>query len=502
MKHTNNLFELIKSLTKSEKRYFKMNAALQKGSKNYLKLFNEIDRQKNGYDEKRIKEKFSSEKFIKQITFTKNYLYRLIIRSLIAYNTESSVDARIIKYINAAKIMLNKGLIKLYFKNLNDALKISSKYERFNYSLQILELKNLYTKISSLSKGNEKISLLIQAELKKINNFHEYNAMLGRLIDLYRIRGKIRNTDVKNIISKFEKHPLLKKSSFALSYRAEENFYFIHQLLSDFKGEDENIYKHCIERLNIITRHPEPFADMNINYKHDVLTYALSYCAKTNNKRKFKYYIDILNSLPIKNKADEISLFFLKSLLNNSFYMAEKNWKKAMFSMPGIKSKLKEYSDNPEGDIHLLILYQLMVILVMAGKYNEALDESNNLLNHPRLKMRSDLEWYTRLINIIIHYELKNYKYFSYLLKSTYRYLDKKEKLFRVEKALLNFIKKLPESLNEEETKCVLLLLKEDLTKIRNEPLEKNAFKYFDFVYWIDVKLKRMHHSDSFITVK
>ena len=43
MKPSAVLFDLIKSLTSSEKRYFKMYASLQKGNKNYKDLFNAID---------------------------------------------------------------------------------------------------------------------------------------------------------------------------------------------------------------------------------------------------------------------------------------------------------------------------------------------------------------------------------------------------------------------------------------------------------------------------
>ena len=46
MKASGDLFTLIKSLTQTEKRYFKLFSSLQKGDKNYVKLFDAIDRQK------------------------------------------------------------------------------------------------------------------------------------------------------------------------------------------------------------------------------------------------------------------------------------------------------------------------------------------------------------------------------------------------------------------------------------------------------------------------
>ena len=51
------IYELIKSLTASEKRYFKMFTKFQVGSKSYLALFDLIERQKQ-FHEKIITQKF------------------------------------------------------------------------------------------------------------------------------------------------------------------------------------------------------------------------------------------------------------------------------------------------------------------------------------------------------------------------------------------------------------------------------------------------------------
>jgi hypothetical protein len=77
MKPSNSLFILIKSLTKSEKRYFKRFCTIysKERQNNYLLLFNAIAEQKE-YDELQIKSKFRNEKFVKQLNVLKVYLYR------------------------------------------------------------------------------------------------------------------------------------------------------------------------------------------------------------------------------------------------------------------------------------------------------------------------------------------------------------------------------------------------------------------------------------------
>ncbi len=77
MKPSEELFNLIKSLSKSEKRFFKLSSSLQSGEKNYLKIFDAIDDQ-SVYDEHALKESFKNEKFIKHFPSEKNHLYKLI----------------------------------------------------------------------------------------------------------------------------------------------------------------------------------------------------------------------------------------------------------------------------------------------------------------------------------------------------------------------------------------------------------------------------------------
>ena len=61
-----NLFFLIQSLSKSEKRYFKIFCFGQKVDKNYLKLFDAIDAQEV-YDEAAIRRQFAKATFIQQL---------------------------------------------------------------------------------------------------------------------------------------------------------------------------------------------------------------------------------------------------------------------------------------------------------------------------------------------------------------------------------------------------------------------------------------------------
>src|SRR3989338_7551252 len=78
------LFDLVKSLTKSEKRFITLNAQFHKGDKIYLKLLDAIYKQEE-YNEKVLKVEFKNEPFAKQFGVAKNYLQTFILRQLRNY---------------------------------------------------------------------------------------------------------------------------------------------------------------------------------------------------------------------------------------------------------------------------------------------------------------------------------------------------------------------------------------------------------------------------------
>ncbi len=107
MKPSNELFDLIQSLTKSEKRFFKLHSALQSGEKNYLRIFDAVDKQK-AYDEEAIKKQFAKETFIRHFPSEKNHLYKLVLKALRAYHAESSVTGVLKQHINNIEILFQR----------------------------------------------------------------------------------------------------------------------------------------------------------------------------------------------------------------------------------------------------------------------------------------------------------------------------------------------------------------------------------------------------------
>src|SRR5687768_13478876 len=104
----NSLFDLIKSLSPAEKRFFK-SFSTGEGHSNYLRLFNAIDAMPQ-YDESIIKERFKGEKFINQLHVTKIYLQESILGSLRNFYGATSASQMEKDILRNVEIYFNKEL--------------------------------------------------------------------------------------------------------------------------------------------------------------------------------------------------------------------------------------------------------------------------------------------------------------------------------------------------------------------------------------------------------
>jgi hypothetical protein len=110
---SDELHKLIKSLTQSEKRFFKIYASrhvIGEGN-NYVKLFDAISDQKN-YNEKIIKEKFAKESFMDRYAAVKNYLHQLILKSMRNFHSASTIDIELKEMLIDIDFLYQKGLYK------------------------------------------------------------------------------------------------------------------------------------------------------------------------------------------------------------------------------------------------------------------------------------------------------------------------------------------------------------------------------------------------------
>ena len=141
MSKKDHLYELIQSLDKSEKRYFKIYFTNEAKEQKYLKLYDAIEKAKE-YDEKKIKLQLKDAYIQKHFAETKYYLYQLILKVLKHYRTENSVDNLLLEKIQNIEVLIQKALWEQAISELQKAKKMAYDYERFEFLILLFSYQN------------------------------------------------------------------------------------------------------------------------------------------------------------------------------------------------------------------------------------------------------------------------------------------------------------------------------------------------------------------------
>ena len=105
--------------------------------------------------------------------------------------------------------------------------------------------------------------------------------------------------------------------------------------------------------------------------------------------------------------------------------------------------------------------------------------------------MREDIQAYLRILGLIVHYELENTNQLAYYERAAARFLSKKNRLLKSEKAILHFFRK---KIYKMDTKAEIVKafaeLKKEITVYLKDPFEERSFANFDIISWLNSKIE------------
>ena len=165
-----NLFVLVKSLTKSEKRQFTLYVGRMDSNENskFLNLFHLLDKM-NRYDEKIILNKGIVTK--QQLSNLKAHLYKQILVSLRMNPMHKNIRIQIREQLDFATILYQKGLYKQSLKVLEKAKILAGKHEEKNVAYDIVELEKIIeSQYITRSLSNRSETLIQESEELRIQN--------------------------------------------------------------------------------------------------------------------------------------------------------------------------------------------------------------------------------------------------------------------------------------------------------------------------------------------
>ncbi|MDZ4750690.1 MAG: hypothetical protein SGI87_03660 [Flavobacteriales bacterium] len=495
MKPSNELFDLIQSLTKSEKRFFKLHSSLQSGDKNYLRLFDAIDRMKE-YDETSLKKLFKGEKFIRHLPSEKNHLYRLILKALRAYHGENSISSILKQEIKNIEILYTKALFEECNKFLIRAKKLAVHHEKFYYLFELINWeKMLLEEAFEDGQFTRDLDGLIAEEkevIDKLRNLAEYHVLYSKINYVFRSGGYVRTEENKAIVDEIVNHPLIKDKNTALSKRAATICYYTQGFCNMANGEQAVALEKFKKVKEILDGVPHLKDDLAKRYVR-TLSNIVNCNIDLGEYKEAEKVIAEMRQLPeqqaFSNADITVSIFKNTGLAQLYISQRTNDYIRGVSDAEELMKSLSDFEGNMHKEHELTFYYQFAYIYFLAGQFNKALYWINKLLNDNENSLRQDVYSYVRLFNLVVHYELGNLDLLEYTLKSTTRYLQRRGRDYPIEKVVLENMRKLIRAQNDETRRKIFLQFRDEMQGSIKGPEDQAVLKYFDFFQWIDQKL-------------
>ena len=484
-------------MTKAEKRNFKLyaNRTQSNNTLRFIQLFDVLDKQTE-YDEAAVFKKIP--KLNKsQLANLKRHLYKQILTSLRLIHIQKKVDIQIREQIDFARILYGKGLHLQSLRLLDRIKPIAIENNQDLLQLEIIEFQKLIEErhITRSRAVKNKVERLIEEAAMRssiTNNRCLLSNLKIKIHGLYIQVGHVKNEKdlfyVKSFFESAKKGVQNKGLSFFEKVYLSQSHVWYNYILLDFK----NCGKHAIDWVHLFEKSPnmiEKDPDLYMRGLHYVLTSLFN----LKDYDRFVIYLQRFEAFMKKEGknlseiSQTIAFLYLYTARINKHYL-EGTFKEGLKMVPAIKKNIKRYEQTI--DVHrVMVFYFKIAYLYFAnGDPETALDYLNEIINLKAGHLREDIQSYSRLLQLICHFELGHYELLPYLADSTQRFLEKMKELNRAQEETLRFLRSTINKVAHEQQTAFADFYK-NLQKISRDRFEKRSFLYLDTLTWAESKV-------------
>jgi hypothetical protein len=482
-------------MSKAEKRTFRLfvNRDHRGEDKLFVQLFDVLDRAKS-YREEDILAKVDGLKK-SQLSNIKAHLSRQILSSLKHLYADNSPDIQVRELIDFARVLLDKGIIKASLDTLEKAKKLAQTYNNTNLLFLILEEEKRIEMLYITGNSTQKAFMLNDQSIVMLNSVNMHSRLSNLSLMLYGIylkQGYVKDEDTYKDLKTFFDANLPKVDIDKLGFYEKVFYYQSHVWFAHMCLDFVNYFKYsqkwvdCFEE-QIQMKDADPV--MYFKGLHNTLN-AL-YIATKRDKfleyyKKYASYGEMFGLSLSANQHSNYILFKFIHQLNAIFLTGD--YSQGARSLTELTQTLNA---NPyDWDANRLMTFHYKVACVYFGNenYDETLYHLSKINEMPYTELRQDIQCFSRILTLITHFELGNDYLLPYQLKSVYRFLSKMKDLQFVQREMLGFIRRMPQT-ERKNLHIEFQNLHSSLSKIEHDTYQMRPFLYLDVISWLESKI-------------
>ncbi|MCB9339128.1 MAG: hypothetical protein H6577_13440 [Lewinellaceae bacterium] len=493
---TDDLVQLILSLTKAEKRHFRLFAKRNQSSEEmlFLQVFDWLDK-KGEYEEEALLAKIPGLKK-SQLPNLKSHLYRQILTSLRQLSKNKNEDIQVRETIDFARALYDKGLYRQSLDLLDKAKERALSKQFTALALEVLEFEKMiegqYITRSLEGRADELASQTLELHTQ-IGHTGRFSNLSLMMYGLYLRIGFSRNKRDNDLVKAFFQSHLPVIPFQELDFLGKiwhcQSHVWLHYICQEFAA----CYRHAQRWVDLFEDEPEMKAlhtPLYLKGLHNLLSALFRSLAY----ERFVRYVDVLDEchseIDVTQNKNVEGLYLLYRYIHliNRHYL-EGTFTEGVVLIPGLAKYLETNEFN--WDTHRIMVFNYRVACLYFGNddFENAIEYLNKIIQQKVIDYRADIQCFARILNLIAHFELGNQLHVEYQIRSVYRYLLHFESVQQVQREILSFLRGVP-GLTKADTEKAFRELHKRLLPLENDPVERRPFLYLDIISWLESKLE------------
>lgn len=492
------MFALIQSLTKAEKRNFSLYVRRIQidGDVRFFQLFEILEKQA-ALDEEAARKKLD-ESSKSQFSNLKRHLYQHLLTSLRLMYVHKELDIQIRELIDYAHILYGRGLYLQALKILNRVKTIAKNSNQDILHLEIVEFEKRIESRHITRSDTARIEGLQQEADRRtrINSriVHFSNLKL-QLQRLFINEGHATTEAQRQCISEqyapaFDAAAGEDLTFFERVYFYQSKYWYHFILL-----EMEDCHLNARAWANLYSEIPLMISE-DVDVYMIALHHVLSSSFYMRDHATFDAALAELEAFRERNykqfspNSQIFSFLYMHQGRYNQCFMRGDFERAVNTVVPRTLTRIRRY--GPRLDPHKvhIFYYKIAWAYLGNGQPGKAIDYLNKIINDSGESLREDIQIYTRLMFIMVHYELGHRELVTSLILSADRFLKQVEDPHPVPRAAVRFFGQVIR-LDAYQAKRCFIDFAAELQSMQPHLRYRRAFMFLDLVAWLRAKIEQ-----------
>lgn len=493
MQNTDELFLLVQSLSKAERRFFRLYAEGigGKGEKSYLQLFEIICAQRP-YDEQKLRDRIQAKSLQSGLSTIKNRLFNHILRSQRLLKAGQTRDSRLRQLLEEVELLYFQRLFKSAEKRIRQGLALAREAEKHTYALEFLHWKQQLLTQKKLSEQVEAlmdIRDMATAQLQALDRAESYAHLHTHMRILARLQPRGRGSESLAPHTAILAEPILQQLPADATPLDRIHFLDTHGIYHVCNGN----YPEALATFQQLMAAWEAHSDYILVYPELYLRCYNNYLGALlygeQHWEEFEAAVRRLHVLPGLPHPVRINFQWVAYHQELVFSMHFRTFHATSALIGEIESWIQANESKIEIPRRLAFFYNIAMFFFVYGEFSASNRWLTRILQTPGTTERKDIREFARVFQVVLQYELGHHDLIDNLVRAALRQMNRARQRAGLERSLLDLIAKLAATPSGSARLALLRNFKSAMEAFQQGKTQRAMLGMGELQVWVASKL-------------